>query len=542
MMKNCIKDNRILIIVTLLLIAGVSAAGIFLDSNVWAQPEIIENISEDALIDDTVPAAGDITRQNTKPEKLYLKPAVMIADTGGQSLSQPVADPLPEGEASGYITVGLYSSCSSVSNGPVSEINVSCEDGFYLSKTVGRGYAPDKDLRSYTTLTVKTVDGVVNLYDTDGNVIITGLCNDDVLFSAAEDADSRFISVGSAKYRDGVMFRAESDTRMAVINFINLEHYLWGTLHNEMSAGNPIEALKAQAVACRSFAVSHYGYHGKYGFDLCSTTNCQVYKGVSAEMEQTIRACRDTQGIVMYCGGKIASGYYFASSGGYTMNSEDVWGGSISYLRAVPDAYAPMKVWNTSISFDALAKKLSANGMNVGKIQSVQITDHYPNGAVKTMLITGDAGSASLTGSYNSSRSMVSVIGSGTLQSVFFTMSTNTQSTEQTSVVATTSGQMDASAAVVLNADGTTSTIDLEGACAIDGDTVTPVTPSAIQAPAPAPQPQTVENGIVYFSGSGYGHGCGMPQTSAVAMANAGHSYDEILSYYYTGIQLQQLQ
>ena len=547
MMKNYIRDNRILIIVTCLLIAGVCAAGIFLDSNVWAQPEIAEEVMEEipeesVIAKSSVPMDNDLLHKELKQEKLYLKSLEAIAAVPGEEETAVLAEPLPEGEASGFVTVGLYSSCSSVSNGAVSEITVSCEDGFYLSKVVGRGYAPDTDLRKYTSLTVRVKDGVINLYDAEGNIVLTGLCNDDVLISATAEADSRIISIGPSKYRDGVMFKAESSTRMAVINFVDLEHYLWGTLHSEMSAGNPIEALKAQAVACRSFAVSHYGYHGKYGFDLCPTTNCEVYKGISAEKEQTIRACRETKGTVMYCDGKVASGYFYASSGGYTMNSEDVWGGTISYLRAVPDPYAPLKNWNTSITFDALKKKLSSNGMNVGNIQSVQITDHYANGAVKALLITGDAGSVTLSGSYNpSNRSMVSVIGSGTLQSVFFSISTDQTQTASAANgnVATTSGSMASSDAVVLNADGTTSNIDLSSSYAVGADSVQPITPAAIQAPAPVQQ--TVTGGVVYFSGYGYGHGCGLPQTSAIAMANAGHTYTEILTYYYTEIQLKQL-
>ena len=120
MMKNYIRDNRILIIVTCLLIAGVCAAGIFLDSNVWAQPEITEEVAEEApeeivISKSSVPMDNDLLHKELKQEKLYLKSLEALAAVPGEEETETPAEPLPAGEASGFVTVGLYSSCSSVS-------------------------------------------------------------------------------------------------------------------------------------------------------------------------------------------------------------------------------------------------------------------------------------------------------------------------------------------------------------------------------------------------------------------------------------------
>lgn len=543
MFINNKRNNRIQIIVACLLIAAITAGGVFFDSYAWAQPVIPQEATSE-IADAEVPVSESAGHDSLPKEKLYLESEeqLMLA-----SLNAPEQnpEPLPEGEESGFVTVGLYSSCSSVSGGAVAEMTVSCADGFFLAKVIGRGYVPDIDLRLYSVLIVKAENGVVNLYDADNNMLLTGVCADDVLMSAADDPDERIISIGSSRYRDGVMFKAESSTKMAVINFVNLEHYLWGSLNAEMSAGNPIEALKAQAVASRSFAVAHYGYHGKYGFDLCTTTNCQSYKGVSAEKDQTIRACRETEDIVLVSGGKVASGYYYASSGGYTMNSEDVWGGTISYLRAVPDPYSPLKVWNSSITFADLASRLKSKGLGVGNIESVEITSRYASGGVRSMVITGDAGSVTLTGAYNpSSKSIVSVIGSGTLQSIFFSMGGSSYpgvAIESGSGIATTSGQLSSAEAVAVNADGSTSSVDLSSAFVTGSGAAQPISGGSGKKPVYSQQIVTTSASAIYFSGIGYGHGCGLPQTSAISMANAGYTYDAILTYYYTGIQLKQL-
>ena len=138
---------------------------------------------------------------------------------------------------------------------------------------------------------------------------------------------------------------------LTLINDVPLEEYLKGVVPSEMpSKWNP-EALKAQAIAARSYAVATKtaGKHASKGYDLVDTTADQAYGGASAEKYSTSKAVDDTKGIVLVQNSKVIPTYYHASSGGQTK----VWGSGSSFLQSVP-------------SFDEGTKK---NGHGVGMSQ-----------------------------------------------------------------------------------------------------------------------------------------------------------------------------
>lgn len=138
---------------------------------------------------------------------------------------------------------------------------------------------------------------------------------------------------------------------ITVINDVELEDYLKGVVPSEMPSKWNEEALKAQAIAARSYAVATKtaGKHASKGFDLVATTADQAYGGASAEKERTSKAVDDTRGIVLVQDKKVLPTYYHASSGGQTK----VWNSGSSFLQSVP-------------SFDAGTKK---NGHGVGMSQ-----------------------------------------------------------------------------------------------------------------------------------------------------------------------------
>ena len=141
------------------------------------------------------------------------------------------------------------------------------------------------------------------------------------------------------------------NNKLTLINNVSLEDYLKGVVPAEMpSRWNP-EALKAQAIAARSYAVATTaaGKHASKGFDLVDTTADQAYGGASAEKASTSKAVDDTKGIVLVQNKKVLPAYYHASSGGQTK----VWESGSSFLQSVP-------------SFDEGTKK---NGHGVGMSQ-----------------------------------------------------------------------------------------------------------------------------------------------------------------------------
>lgn len=159
-----------------------------------------------------------------------------------------------------------------------------------------------------------------------------------------------FLCAKKAWYRGDFIIN-NMGSSATLINDVPLEEYLKGVVPSEMPSKWNEEALKAQAIAARSYAVATKtaGKHASKGFDLVATTADQVYGGASAEKESTSKAVDDTKGIVLVQNKKVLPTYYHASSGGQTK----VWNSGSSFLQSVP-------------SFDSGTKK---NGHGVGMSQ-----------------------------------------------------------------------------------------------------------------------------------------------------------------------------
>lgn len=159
-----------------------------------------------------------------------------------------------------------------------------------------------------------------------------------------------FLCAKRAWYRGDFIIN-NMGSSVTLINDIELEEYLKGVVPSEMPSKWNREALRAQAIAARSYAVAtrNAGKHASKGFDLVATTADQAYGGASAEKETTSKAVEDTKGIVLVQDKKVLPTYYHASSGGQTK----VWKSGSSFLQSVP-------------SFDAGTKK---NGHGVGMSQ-----------------------------------------------------------------------------------------------------------------------------------------------------------------------------
>jgi stage II sporulation protein D len=141
---------------------------------------------------------------------------------------------------------------------------------------------------------------------------------------------------------DGRLYRGRLDIAvqgsfLRVVNTLPIETYLQGVVAGEMPHTWPLEALKAQAVAARSYALANL-VKGK-PFDLYSDQRSQVYTGLSGERSRTSEAVRATAGRVVLYGGKVASTLYSSSSGGRTASSADVFGVVVPYLVSKPDPW-----------------------------------------------------------------------------------------------------------------------------------------------------------------------------------------------------------
>ncbi|MFN2472023.1 MAG: SpoIID/LytB domain-containing protein [Gaiellaceae bacterium] len=165
-------------------------------------------------------------------------------------------------------------------------------------------------------------------------------------------------------YRGTLVVSVEKNT-LTVINNVGLEQYLWGVVPSEMPHTWPAEALKAQAVAARSYALSHLTGGA---FDLYSDTRSQVYRGIPEEEAPASAAVNATAGQVVLYRGKVASTYFHSTSGGRTASIADAWPGSqpVPYLVSVPDPYdnvSPYHDWGpVVVNADRLAAVLKVPG------------------------------------------------------------------------------------------------------------------------------------------------------------------------------------
>lgn len=133
----------------------------------------------------------------------------------------------------------------------------------------------------------------------------------------------------------GILRIQNKDSLLTVINDICLENYIQSVLPSEMPCSWAEEALKAQAVAARTYAVANLGKHSAEGFDLVDTQMDQVYLGVSSETENTNKAVLDTLGIVMTYKNKPISAMYSSAAGGQTRSAKESFMNDTPYLLSV---------------------------------------------------------------------------------------------------------------------------------------------------------------------------------------------------------------
>lgn len=214
------------------------------------------------------------------------------------------------------------------------------------------------------------------------------------------------LSLDGRRYRGALELRHRGGGLTAV-NIVPVDGYLRSVVPEEMPVDWPAEAIKAQSVAARSFALASRGRHASEGYDLCTTTHCQLYTGTAAEKSASDAAIKATRGEVLTYGGKPIEALFHTDSGGMTENSEDVWGSHVPYLRAAKDTPAKTMPWTKTISRADLGRKLAAKGRTIGRVRSLALSplaigraakDRTASGRVKTMTVKGTKGTATLSG------------------------------------------------------------------------------------------------------------------------------------------------
>ena len=196
-------------------------------------------------------------------------------------------------------------------------------------------------------------------------------------------------TLNGKEYYGSLMFIPYNDT-MIVVNELNIEDYVKGVLPHEMSPDWPMEALKAQAVAARTYAMYHILKNAnKLPFDVNNTTKYQVYNGkekISWSVEQAVDRTRYE--IAVYKG-KVIATYFSALCGGHTDSAENVFGVAVPYLEGVSCPYcnAQIKPWTNALSYNELNNDLANYSVHASEKSSIGISTDPKSGKATNIKI-----------------------------------------------------------------------------------------------------------------------------------------------------------
>ncbi|MGE5653228.1 MAG: SpoIID/LytB domain-containing protein [Bacillota bacterium] len=366
--------------------------------------------------------------------------------------------------------------------------------------------------------------GRMQVFDSSGNLL--------ALLQAPDERPSalRLWAIG-----DGAVYSEEKGDRypglfefrryyhggLTVINRVAIEDYVAGVAAKEMYPDWPLEALKAQAVASRSYATMKIGNvaFSQWGCDVDDTTSTQVYTGLKrAGLPNIKTAVNQTAGQYVWYNDQIANTYFHSDGGGHTENSENVWSAVVPYIRGVPEPFpsdGPNATWQESMTGEEIRQALLGSGRkDVGTITNLIVEQTGVSGAPVRLRVVGTAGEELLL--------------KDDPRGVFGFLSNNFTITQPGTAVSYyargesgTSAPLNPSTAYVIGGSGKTA-LSMASQPAIRGsDSVSSMVTNASDK--------------FVFNGRGFGHGLGMSQWGAKAMADHGYTYIQILQHYYQG-------
>ena len=320
-----------------------------------------------------------------------------------------------------------------------------------------------------------------------------------------EPLKGSLLSVDGHRYRGNFVVEEDRFGKITVINVIDVEEYLYGVIKSEMLISSPMEALKAQAVIARTFAIKHKERYTKIrGYGLSADTSSQVYTGVRGEDPRGNRAVDATRGRVLTFKGNLIDSYYHSACGGWTLNNEDAWGGSPqAYLRSRRCGYCADSAgfsWKISLTYDHILEKLLEEGHKLTSIRTIRtINDPKSGNRVLVLVIENGKGQKRMLGNM-----FRLAMGANVIRSAFFHMDESHKKSPGPMAKAS-----DTSAAEMKMRE-------------LIGDYLQEVS---------APRELVLD-------GCGSGHGVGLCQSGARGLAELGASFSEILSFYYKNTAL----
>ena len=203
-----------------------------------------------------------------------------------------------------------------------------------------------------------------------------------------------FIRVQKKKYRGNLVVRPNADSTLTVIEELGLEEYLYGVLPSEMSPDWPLEALKAQAVVARTFALGNLGKYRASGFDLSDDSDSQVYADLDTHSASAIEAVEKTNNQVLYWKDRLLPAFFHSTCGGHTSSRGAIWGEAATTerpLRGVSDRYcagSPHYEWTIYIAELDIIGALQRHKLPVAKLKDIRMGARDGSGFLKTLKLS----------------------------------------------------------------------------------------------------------------------------------------------------------
>ena len=249
--------------------------------------------------------------------------------------------------------------------------------------------------------------------------IKNSMCIDGVVYRRLKFASSSVIYVNGKPYHGSaeIIF---SEKGLLVINELPLEEYLVGLINCEISSAWPIEAVKAQAVIARTYALSRKESRKNSLYHLESTVIDQVYEGSLIEDSRAKRAVSETSGEVLVYRSEIIQAFYHSSCGGKTEAAINVWGASLPYLKGVDCEYcllSPSSLWEQKLSLKEMDEKLRTAGFKVSGVSDVRLGARNNRGRLTNIVILSSLSDVAVSGDQ-----FRKAIGYGVIKSTNFTV------------------------------------------------------------------------------------------------------------------------
>ncbi|MEK6620042.1 MAG: SpoIID/LytB domain-containing protein [Chloroflexota bacterium] len=348
----------------------------------------------------------------------------------------------------------------------------------------------------------------------------------DRVTSVRYQADDGLLSFNGRVFRGTLEIAVDDEGDMIVVNTVRTADYLASVVGAEIPATWMPEALAAQAIAARTYLLTHLRRHRAY--DLEGDVRDQAYGGLGTESDSTVRAVERTAGVVATYRGAAIEALYSANAGGITEDSENVYANALPYLRSVPSPWDKLAEtsswgrtsweWTREITAPQLRDHLLVRGIDVGEPQRIELLDLAPTGRVMRARVIGSRGSRDI--GKDASRYYFG------LRSSLFTVEVRPGGEPET-VDYKDADRIRTLEGLGARRVGTSYRVVRDDDRKIVAFFVTSFT---FELPA-----------RFEFKGKGFGHGVGMSQWGMQGMALEGASAERILAYYYRGIALAQV-